>query len=76
MVSGLTGTCPRVSFTVQDSKVTTSETTQFDGVTCGDIKNDMVVEVNGSRQSDGSINATKVERETTMTTEEDEDDDD
>jgi hypothetical protein len=61
VVSGLTGTCPNVSFTVQNWKVTASETTQFEDVTCGDIKNGMVVEVNGSRQSDGSIKATKVE---------------
>ena len=29
-VSGLTGNCPKVSFTVGGTKVTTSEITQFD----------------------------------------------
>ncbi len=62
-VSSLTGNCPRVSFTVRGTKVTTSETTQFDGVRCGDIRNDMIVEVKGSRQSDNSIAATRVEIE-------------
>jgi len=69
-VSGLTGNCPRVSFTVGGTKVTTSEITQFDQVRCGDIRNDMVVEVTGSRESDNSIAATKVEID------DDEDDDD
>jgi Domain of unknown function (DUF5666) len=60
-VSGLTGTCPELSFTVRGTKVTTSETTRFDGLGCADVKNDMVVGVTGGRQSDGSIIATQVE---------------
>jgi hypothetical protein len=60
-VSGLTGTCPRLSFTVRGTKVTTSEITQFDDIRCADITNDMVIEVKGSRQADGAIAATKVE---------------
>jgi uncharacterized protein DUF5666 len=60
-VSGLSGTCPKLSLTVKGVKVTTSETTQFDDVKCANIKNGSVVEVKGSRQSDGSITATKVE---------------
>jgi hypothetical protein len=59
-VSGLTGTCPRLSFSVRGTKVTTSETTQFDDLRCADIDNDVVVEVKGSRQADGAIAATKV----------------
>lgn len=59
-VSGLTGACPNVSFMVGDAKVTTSATTQF-APTCADIKNEMVIEVKGSRQADGAIAATKVE---------------
>jgi Domain of unknown function (DUF5666) len=60
-VSGLTGTCPTVSFTVGGTKVTTSETTEFADVRCADIQNDMVLEVKGPRQADGSIVAAKVE---------------
>jgi hypothetical protein len=60
-VSGLTGTCPRLSFTVRGTKVTTSDTTQFDDLRCADINNDVVVEVKGSRQADGAIAATKVQ---------------
>ena len=78
VVSGLTGTCPKVSFT--DSKLEGNcpprpPTSKMSA--CGDIKNGMVVEVNGSRQSDGSINATKVERDDDDDDQsEDEDDDD
>jgi uncharacterized protein DUF5666 len=61
VVSGLTGTCPKVSFTVQTTKVTTAESTRFEDVRCGAIKNGMTVEVTGARQADGSITATKVE---------------
>jgi hypothetical protein len=60
-VSGLTGTCPRLSFTVRGTKVTTSEITQFATLRCADIADDMVIEVTGSRQADGAIAATKVE---------------
>jgi uncharacterized protein DUF5666 len=63
-VSGLTGTCPKVSFTVGGNggtTVNTSESTRFEDVRCTSIKDGMRVEVTGARQSDGSITATKVE---------------
>ena len=65
-VSGLTGTCPTLSFALiprgatTKIAVTTSATTRFEDVRCAAIKNDMVVEVTGVRQGD-SIAATKVE---------------
>ena len=65
-VSGLTGTCPKLSFALiprgasTKIAVTTSETTRFEDVRCAAMKNDMVVEVTGVRQGD-SIAATKVE---------------
>jgi uncharacterized protein DUF5666 len=68
-VSGLTGNCPKVSFTVGGTEVTTSEITQFDQVRCGDIRDGVVVEVKGSRQFDNSIAAT------TVAIDDDEDDD-
>jgi len=60
-VSGLTGSCPALTFTVQGTKVTTSASTSFEDVTCAGIKNGTVVEVNGPKGSDGTIAATKVE---------------
>ncbi len=61
-VSGLNGTCPKLSFMVGEStKVNTSESTRFNDVRCDAIRDRMFVEVTGVRQSDGSINATEVE---------------
>lgn len=60
-ISGLTGTCPAISFTVQNTKVTTTANTAFEDVECASLKNGTVVEIKGTRGSDGSIAATKVE---------------
>jgi hypothetical protein len=64
-VSGLstTSTCPVITFMIGTSKVTTSASTVFDDVTCGTLANNMTVEVEGIRQADGSILATRVEAE-------------
>jgi Domain of unknown function (DUF5666) len=62
-VSGLTGACPTVTFTVQNTRVTTSSTTAFSDTTCARVANGMRVEVKGARQSDGSIAASRVEAE-------------
>ena len=69
-ISGLTGTCPALTFnvvsgttTVTTTKVTTSALTKFDDVLCVALANDKVVEVKGAKQTDGSILATKVEFE-------------
>jgi hypothetical protein len=62
-LSGLSGTCPALGFTVGTTKVTTTSTTRFDGVLCGSLKNGDEVEVKGVRQMDGSIVATRVELE-------------
>jgi hypothetical protein len=45
------------------TKVTTSAATVFDDVTCAALANNALVEVEGVRQSDGSILARKVEAE-------------
>ena len=62
LVSGSTGTCPSVTFTVRTTKVTTNSATSFRDGTCADTtKNGARVEVKGARQADGSILATRVE---------------
>jgi len=62
LVSGSTGTCPSVTFTVGTTKVTTNSATSFRDGTCADItKNGARVEVKGARRNDGSILATRVE---------------
>src|SRR6185436_7785506 len=61
LVSGSTGACPAVTFTVGTTKVTTNSATSFRDGTCTDVKDGARVEVKGTRQADGSILATRVE---------------
>jgi len=64
-ISGLTGTgtCPVLTFSVNTAKVSTDATTEFSGGTCKQLANDLKVGVKGTRQSDGSVKATKVKLE-------------
>jgi hypothetical protein len=55
--------CPSVSFKIGATTVTTDGSTTFDDAACGDLANGKVVEVEGTRQADGSILAKKVEFE-------------
>jgi hypothetical protein len=61
-ISAVSG-CPVVTFMIGTTKVTTSATTTFDDVTCATLVNGALVEVEGARQADGSIIATRVEAE-------------
>ncbi len=60
-VSGLSGSCPSLTFTVRGAKVTTTANTTFEGVTCARVQNGTIVEVKGPRQGDGTVAATRVE---------------
>ena len=62
-ISGLGGTCPSVTFFVGTTKVTTNAVTSYEDVTCLTLANTQRVEVTGTRQNDGSIVATKIERD-------------
>lgn len=62
VVSGLTGTCPNITFTVRSVTVKASNSTRFDD-SCADVKNAARVEVHGQRQNDGSIQAARIEVE-------------
>jgi hypothetical protein len=59
-ISAVSG-CPVVTFMIGTTQVTTSATTTFDDVTCATLANGALVEVEGARQADGSIVATRVE---------------
>jgi Domain of unknown function (DUF5666) len=58
----LTGDCPLVMFAVGDASVKTNTVTNTDGG-CSDLRNGLRVEVKGRRQSDGSVLASRIERE-------------
>jgi len=60
----LTGTCPALTFNILTAKITTTATTTFRGLTCAALANGDVVEVQGVKQADGSIVATRVSMDT------------
>jgi prepilin-type processing-associated H-X9-DG protein len=62
-ISNLTGTCPAVSFFLGSTKVITTASTKFEDGGCSTLRNDLRVEVEGSRANDGSFVASKIERD-------------
>ena len=60
-VGALAGSCPSLTFTVNATTVSTDAATRFKDGTCSQVTNGVRVEVKGVRQSNGSINATRVE---------------
>ena len=58
----VSGTCPSISSTVGATKFTTNASTRFDDVTCAALKSGSKVQVKGTRNPDGSIAATRVQK--------------
>jgi hypothetical protein len=61
-VARLRGTCPMVTFLVRTITITTNTVTNIDRG-CSELRNDTAIDVTGTRQADGSILATRIERE-------------
>jgi len=61
-LTNLTSACPSIQFTVNSTPVITTASTKFDKVACAALKNNDKVEVKGTPQTDGSVNAKRVER--------------
>jgi len=59
-MSGLSGKCPEVSFTVSATKVNTTSTTAFTDRKCTDLRNGRSTDVTGLAQPDKSVLATIV----------------
>jgi hypothetical protein len=59
---GVSGTCPALQFTVMGHQVATNAATVFEGGACSTLRSGMRVTVNGTRQADSSILATRVRR--------------
>jgi hypothetical protein len=60
-VSGLSNSCPVITFTVQGTKVTADkDTTYGSNTSCNAMKNDLKVDVEGTRQSNGSVLARRI----------------
>ena len=62
-MAALSGSCPAVAFQVRGQTVYTTPATQYDDVSCGTLRNGMVVEIEGMLMSDGRVRADQVERD-------------
>jgi hypothetical protein len=60
-VSGLGGTCPAVTFTLDGRAVAATAATHFVQVTCATLANGMTVRVKGTVQGDGSVVASQIQ---------------
>jgi len=54
-VSGLGNSCPGITFMIGNTKVTADQNTTYRRTSCSAIKNDLKVEVEGTRQNDGIL---------------------
>jgi hypothetical protein len=61
-LGGLKGTCPALTFSVNGFSITTNSATVFDGAACSALKSGDKITVNGIKQADGSVLATRVKR--------------
>jgi hypothetical protein len=60
-VSDLAGSCPTISFVVDRTRVTASDTTVYQRGNCRQVSNRESVRVTGTRQADGSVAASQIE---------------
>ena len=60
-VSGLSGQCPALSFTVRGVAIVTNGSTDFKKGTCRQVEHSRSVDVTGTRQSSGAVLATEVQ---------------
>jgi len=61
LVSGLTGTCPDITFTLNNVSVKATSATRYEDGTCARVRNSLRLEVHGRRQADGSMQAARIE---------------
>ena len=71
-IAGLSGQCPSINFTIAGSPVSTTAATAFDDGACSVLKNGDQVEVEGVRQANNIVMASRVENKNA----DDDDDDD
>ena len=61
VVATVRGVCPTVTFSVNGTAISTTEETQFDGLSCADLQDGAPVEVEGAPQPSGPMVATEIE---------------
>jgi hypothetical protein len=62
-ISGLLGVCPNLVFRLEGRTVRTGSATEFRKLECADLRDGRDVDVKGTVQSDGSVFATRIERD-------------
>lgn len=62
-IDALGGSCPNRSMLVGGTRVVTDRRTEYNRMSCGDLREDLRIEVKGKRQADGSLLAQKIERD-------------
>lgn len=75
IVQNRTGSCPTISFVIGRTTIVTNAATVFDDDPCSRIANGDRLEVHGTRQSNGSVLARRIEDEDDDDDDEDDDDD-
>lgn len=75
-IAGRTGTCPSITFSVGTSTVMTNAATTFDDGACTTLQNGDEVEVEGVRQANGTVLASRVEKKNADDDDDEDDDDD
>jgi len=58
--SAVTGTCPSIGFSIGSTSVSTNASTRFDDTSCSALKRGDTVEAKGTRQTNGSVLASRV----------------
>jgi hypothetical protein len=58
--SAVTGTCPSIGFSIGSTSVSTNASTRFDDTSCSALKRGDTVETKGTRQTNGSVLASRV----------------
>ena len=61
LISGLTGSCPNITFNIGATRVRTNGATEFNRIPCSFLVNGMDVEVEGAVQFDGVLLAREVQ---------------
>jgi hypothetical protein len=61
VVSGLTGTCPDITFALNGVSVKASSATRYEDGTCASVRNSLRLKVHGRRQADRSLQAASIE---------------
>jgi len=62
-VSGLSGTCPALSFTAGGYRIVTDDNTEFTKGPCKRLSNGLRIDLAGERQSNGTVYAHRIELE-------------